>query len=234
MAEQLALEFEHHLKRTFKNFYPGQNQEIIEHLIQCIKGSGEQQIYIWGGHGLGKSHLLQASFQLAQENNQTGFFFELNPHALPSPEILTGIEDYEVVCLDNIEAIAGYTDWESNFFNFYNRHRDQGYKLIVTATCPPGRLPIQLPDLKTRLNWGLTLKLQEMSDTDSIQALTYKANQLGFELNPKVGRFLLNHYARDLNALWHLLDKLDRATLTAKRKLTLPFLREFLKHHENP
>ncbi|NOU15206.1 MAG: DnaA regulatory inactivator Hda, partial [Methylococcaceae bacterium] len=56
----------------------------------------------------------------------------------------------------------------------------------------------------------------------------FKADQLGFEISPKVGRFLLTHYARDLNGLWVLLEKLDRASLAAKRKLTLPFLRQVL------
>ena len=233
MAEQLPLQFEHRVNRSFNNFYPGNNQEVVDHLKNCIAGSGEQQIYIWGGKGMGKSHLLQAASQLAQEQKKTTFYYAFTANALPSTDILAGIDEYEVVCFDNIEAIAGDSDWEHSFFNFYNRHRDQGFKLILSSEFPPTELPVQLPDLKTRLNWGLTLKLQDLSDEDSIKALAYKAKQMGFEISPKIGRFLLDHYARDLSALWELLDRLDQATLAAKRKLTLPFLKEILNKDED-
>ncbi len=232
MAEQFPLLFEHRLNQTFANFYPGKNREIIDHLKDCVSGAGEQQIYLWGSLGLGKSHLLQACCQLAQELKKTTFYYSFAADALPNTEILSGLEEYEVVCFDNIDAIAETSDWELAFFNFYNRHRDRGFKLILSSNCPPNWLTIRLPDLKTRLNWGLTLKLQELSDQESIDALAFKAKQMGFEINPTVGRFLLTHYARDLASLWRLLDRLDHATLAAKRKLTLPFLKQFLSQDE--
>ncbi len=114
------------------------------------------------------------------------------------------------------------------FFNFFNLHRDQGHTLILSSSCPPNELAIRLPDLKTRLNWGLTLKLQPLTDEDRITALTYKASQMGFEISPKAGRFLLTHYDRDLSSLWALLKKLDQLSLAAKRKLTIPFLKQIL------
>lgn len=232
MAEQLPLLFEHRLNQTFANFYPGKNQEVIDHLKNCVAGSEEQQIYVWGNTGLGKSHLLQACCHLAQELNKTAFYYAFETESLPSTDLLTGLEEFEVVCFDNIEAIAEHSDWELAFFNFYNRHRDRGFKLILSSTCPPNWLTVSLPDLKTRLNWGLTLKLQELSDQESIDALAFKAKQMGFEINSSVGRFLLNHYARDLASLWCMLDRLDHATLAAKRKLTLPLLKKILSENE--
>lgn len=93
---------------------------------------------------------------------------------------------------------------------------------------PPKQIPLQLPDLVTRLGWGLTLKLKTLNEEQRITVLTSKANALGFDITPPVGRFLLAHYSRDLPSLWTLLDKLDHATLAAKRKLTIPFLKQFL------
>ncbi|GAB4271996.1 MAG: DnaA regulatory inactivator Hda [Methylomicrobium sp.] len=232
MAEQLPLLFEHRLDYTFANFYPGQNSEIVEHLKQCVAGNGEQQIYIWGTHGLGKSHLLKACCVRAHELKKTAFYYAFDSTALPSLDILVGLDEYEVVCFDNIEAIAGKPAWEHALFNFYNRHRDRGYRLILSSNCPPNWLTIELPDLKTRLNWGLTLKLQEWSDLECVDALVFKAKQMGFDLTPSVGRFLLNHYARDIASLWRLLDRLDRETLAAKRKLTLPFIKKILTQDE--
>lgn len=228
MAEQLPLHFEFRVNQTFNDFFPGANQEIVAHLQQCIAGPGEQQIFLWGKPGQGKTHLLQACCHQAQKQNLSSFYFDLSNAKLPDPLMLNGLDEFDVVCFDNIEHIAGNAAWELAFFNFFNQHRERGHKLIVSASSAPNDIAIQLPDLKTRLNWGLTLKIQPLTDSDRIAALIFKADQMGFEIAPQAGHFLLTHYDRDLASLWALLEKLDRASLAAKRKLTLPFLKQIL------
>lgn len=228
MAEQLPLHFEFRANQTFNDFFPGTNREIVTHLQRCVAGLGEQQIFLWGKSGLGKTHLLQACCHQAQQQNIRSFYFDLAHAELPDPAILDGLDEYDVVCFDNIECITGNADWEMAFFNFFNRHRDRGHKLIVSSCAAPNDLAIRLPDLKTRLNWGLALKIQPLTDSDRIAALIFKADQMGFEIAPQTGRFLLTHYDRDLAGLWALLEKLDKASLAAKRKLTVPFLKQIL------
>jgi DnaA family protein len=228
MAQQLPLHFEFRANQTFTTFFPGINQEIVNHLQRCIAGLGEQQIFLWGKPGQGKTHLLQACCHLAQNQNLSSFYFDLSNAELPDPSMLSGLDECDVVCFDNIERIAGNEEWELAFFNFFNQQRDRGHKLIVSASSAPNTIAIQLPDLKTRLNWGLALKIQPLSDSDQIAALIFKADQMGFEIAPQAGRFLLTHYNRDLASLWNLLEKLDKASLAAKRKLTVPFLKQIL------
>jgi DnaA-homolog protein len=228
IAQQLPLHFEFRANQTFDDFFAGSNQEIITHLQQSCSGSGERQIFLWSQSGLGKTHLLQACCQLAQSLQLSAFYFDLSLIELPDPELLTGLEEFDIVCIDNIEHIAGNQTWELAFFNFFNLHRDQAHTLILSAPNPPNEIAICLPDLKTRLNWGLTLKIQTLCDEDKIAALIFKAGQMGLEISPQAGRFLLTHYDRDLPSLWTLLTKLDRASLAAKRKLTIPFLKQIL------
>jgi DnaA family protein len=228
MAQQLPLHFEFRANQTFDDFFLGINHEIVTHLQQCVAGSGEQLVFLWGLSGQGKTHLLQACCHQAQDQNFSSFYFDLAISNLPDPSLLSGLEQYDVVCFDNIEQLAGNADWELAFFNFFNRHRELGHKLIVSASSAPNAIAIQLPDLKTRLNWGLALKIQALSDDDKIAALSLKAKQMGFEIAPQAGRFLLTHYDRDLASLWALLEKLDKASLAAKRKLTIPFLKQIL------
>ncbi len=228
MAQQFPLHFEFRANQTFDDFFPGSNQEIITHLQQCIAGSGDQLIFLWGKAGQGKTHLLQACCHEAQNRSLSSFYFDLSNAKFPDPLMLNGLDEFDVVCFDNIEHMAGNATWEQAFFNFFNQHRERGHKLIVSASSAPNDMAIQLPDLKTRLNWGLTLKIQPLTDSDRIAALIFKADQMGFEIAPQAGRFLLTHYDRDLTSLWALLEKLDRASLAAKRKLTLPFLKQIL------
>ena len=228
LTKQLPFPFEFRANQTFDDFFPGSNLEIINHLQKSIAGHGERQIFLWGESGLGKSHLLQACCHQAQSRQLGAFYFALSRTELPDPELLKGLEKFDVVCFDNIDYIAGNEVWELAFFNFFNLHRDLDHTLILSASYPPNEISMQLPDLKTRLNWGLTLKIQPLSDGDKINALTFKASQMGFEISPQAGHFLLTHYDRNLSSLWPLLTKLDRASLAAKRKLTIPFLKQIL------
>jgi DnaA family protein len=228
LSKQIPLQFEHRANQTFDDFFPSTNSEIIDQLQRSIAGNGEQLIFLWGKSGLGKSHLLQATCKEAQRMGLESFYITFSSHKLPEPSLLQGLEAFDVVCFDNIEHIAGNKAWEQAFFNFFNQQRDQGHYLVLSAECAPNKIAIQLPDLITRLNWGLTLKIQPVSDIDKISTLIFKASKMGFKLSPQAGRFLLTHYNRDFSSLWDLLIKLDRASLAAKRKLTIPFLKKVL------
>lgn len=229
MLVQRPLLFEFNTQLSFVNYFPGCNAEIVSHLQNSIDLGREPFIYIWGESGLGKTHLLHASCQRAHELGKTSFIYSFKDDGLPPCDLLENLEAMDWVCIDNIDYIAGNAEWEQAFFNFFNWQREQDRHLLVSASCPPKYLTINLPDLKTRLNWGLTLKLQPLTDAECIAALQFKAAILGFEISPAVGHFLLTHFARDLPSLWRLLDQLDEASLAAKRKLTLPFLRSLLR-----
>ncbi len=232
MIEQLPVHFELQSTQNFSAFYPGNNKEIVTHL-QKIFINKEQQIFLWGEAGSGKSHLLQAICQETNDAHKTSFFFSLDGKDLPSPSILEGLENINLVCLDNIDQICGNIEWEQALFNFYNLHRDNNNYLIFSAACPPKYIEIQLPDLKTRMSWGLTLKLKALTDEQLLNALIYKANESGFEIPPNVAKFLLTHYTSDLPSIWKLLNKIEQATLVAQRKLTIPFLKQIMNNKTN-
>lgn len=231
MPKQLPLQFEFQSNQNFNTFYQGSNKEVINHL-QDIFINDEQQIFLWGDTGTGKTHLLQAICQESDQYNITSFYFSFKRDQLPDTEILNGLESLDIICFDDIDKIAGNADWEHAFFNFFNLHRDNNKQLILSAHCPPKYLAIQLADLKTRMNWGLTLKLRPLTDEQQLDVLIYRARDLGFDIPIHVGRFLMSHYARDLPSIWLLLDKVNHATLAAKRKLTIPFLKQIMSEQE--
>lgn len=231
MAEQLPLLFEYRNNQNFACFFPGNNQEVVDHLQAFIADNTELQLFLWGNAGLGKTHLLQACCQLALEMHKSAFYLRFDADRLPDPAILDGMEQLDVICLDNIEHVAGQAHWEKRLFDFYNRHRDLYHQLLISSAISPAKLDFHLPDLNTRMNWGLSLKLQPLNDDQLINALKYKAQGMGFEISEQVGGFLMTRYARDLPALWRLLEKIDQATLAAQRKPTIPFLKQIMASH---
>jgi DnaA family protein len=126
--------------------------------------------------------------------------------------------------------VAGDEPWEMAIFNLYNRILESGKtRLLITGDCPPRQLNLGLPDLASRLDWGQIYKLQPLSDEDKLQALQLRARLRGFEMPEDVCRFLLKRLDREMRSLFMTLDQLDHASITAQRKLTIPFVKEILK-----
>ncbi len=228
MVRQIPLPLAFNPEHDFEEYHPGGNAEAVEHLRRAALGQGEPFIYLWGPAGLGKTHLLHACCRDAHRAGLAVSFVPLRALQEYGGEVLDGLEGQYLVCLDDLEAVAGNASWEQALFDVFNLLRDAGHGFIISAQAPPGDVPVALPDLKTRFAWGLTLMLRELSDADKIAALTLRARLRGLDLTPPVGRFLLSNCRRDLPGLMELLEQLDRATLAAKRKLSIPFLKSFM------
>ena len=232
-VKQRALQFDLPGEKNFVNFFPASNIEVLDHLHRFVTEKNELQIYLWGEAGLGKTHLLQACCHLAQQQHQTALYLDLATTDNKPADILEGLEAIELVCLDNLDSIAANSAWERALFDFYNRQRDAEHQLLIAAQCPPRYLPVNLPDLKTRMNWGLTLKLKPLDDQQMIEALRFKAQTLGFDIPERAGQFLRHHYQRNLSGLWRLLDKIDQTTLVEKRKLSIAMLKRIIEQDES-
>ncbi|MGH8500223.1 MAG: DnaA regulatory inactivator Hda [Methylococcales bacterium] len=229
MPIQVPLPFAFHGNQDFDSYFEGPNRQVLESLKSLARQeTGERFLFIRADTGFGKSHLLQATCRAASQLNHSAFYLPLGDLSTLGAGILEGLEAYRLVCVDDIDSIAGKPEWETAFFHFFNRHQEKSNYLIVSASLPPQSLRIQLNDLASRLQWGLTLEIKGLSDTDKLEALTLRAKQLGFGLPKKVGRFLLNRYPRDLPTLWKILENLNYASLSEHRKLTIPFLKSHL------
>lgn len=222
---QLALGIGLKDNATFANFLPGPNAQLLYALAQ----GAEPFIYLWGTAGSGKSHLLQAACHQVSESGGGAVYLPMAELSAMSCEILEGLEHMPLVCVDDIERIVGMQGWETGLFHLYNRIRDARGRLIVTAESAPPALGLALPDLASRLAWGLVFQVLPLTDGDKIAALRLRAAKRGMELSDEVAAYLLKRSPRDTHALFELLDHLDKASLAAQRRLTIPFVREILQ-----
>ena len=203
------------------------NAEAVHYVQQIASDNSdaEQFLFLWGAASTGKSHLLQAACQQAAEHHCTVAYLPMMVLVDLSPEIFDGLEQMSLVCIDDVQQIAGRAEWEEALFHFYNRVRDAGGRLLVTADVAPSALAVSLPDLQSRLVWGPVLQLNELSDAGKIAALQLRAKGRGFDLPDEVAQFLMRRSVRDMTSLFVLLDRLDEASLVQQRKLTIPFVR---------
>ena len=215
-----------------ENFITGGNRQAVSELTRSIKGNGERFLFLWGGGGTGKTHLLQGACREATTLGRTAAYVPLALHSRLQPELLTNLELLDLVCLDDVQQIAGLPEWEEALFHLFNRLHERNAGLVMTADCSPSALSIQLADLGSRLCWGTAYRLVALTDNEKQQALMDGAERRGMRLAPETANYVLNHYSRDMGSLLAFLDRLDRATLAEQRKATLPFVRELLKKQE--
>jgi DnaA family protein len=224
VPEQLALRIGLRDGVTFENFFPSGNEALLHQL----QSGDEPFIYLWGSSGSGRSHLLQALCHAFDEAGKTAAYLSMREYQILDVAMFEGLEQYALVTIDDIDAVAGIPEWEEALFHLYNRVRDGGGRLAVSANASPPIAGFKLPDLVSRLGWGPVYQVRPLDDSGKAAALQLRSRRRGMELPDDVAAYLLKHAARDLPALFALLDELDRASLRAKRRLTIPFVRELL------
>lgn len=225
--------------QSFDLYFPGPNLEAYRCLLELCATGRPLSLYLWGSPGTGKSHLLQAACRRLALAKRHAAYLPLSQIREWSSSMLEGLECLDLVCLDEIDCLAGEQEWEIALFHLYNRMHDDARPLLMAGRASPQSLAFKLADLKSRLSWGPVYRLHCLDDEAKLMALQQRAEVCGFELPAEVAHYLLKRYPRDMAALCRLLDSLDRASLIAQRRLTIPFVRALLNNqrqacfHEN-
>lgn len=215
---------------VFASFHAGPNAECVEHLRGLAVRTIAPAAFVWGPPASGKTHLLHALCALADENGRRAAYLPLaRAVGARHPAMLAGWDAFDVVCLDDVQAVAGDAAWEERLFGLFNRLHDSGGVLVATADRAPSALRLALADLGSRLVWGGVFGLRPLGDDDRLAALKLRAAHRGLHLPDGAGAYLLQRVPRDMSSLYRLLDSLDREALAAKRPLTVPLIKRVLR-----
>jgi len=206
----------------FENFY---TTDVNQPLFNELQGDFVM-LYVWGASGTGCSHLLQSVCHKTAAEGTPAIYIPMAELGNYSPVILEGLTSLNVICIDDVQSIAGNSEWENAFFNFFNEAKEAEARLLFSADCSPQELSIILKDLRSRLQSIPVFKLETMSDKQSIEALKFRANQRGMGLNDATADFIYRRSNRSIDQLMVLLNKLDRVSMVKKRRLTIPLVKE--------
>lgn len=228
MPSQLPLAISAREHSRFDNFIPGTNLEVLNALRALATPGGFQLLVLSGAKGSGKTHLLSATAYHAQEHGASFGFLPGSELDQLSPNMLSGMEQLDLVLFDDVDRVAGLPEWEAALFTLFNQCKDMGRTMVFTATQGVAALPILLPDLKSRLSWGTNYAINTLHDQDKITFLTKRAAAHGLILERTAAEYLLKHCPRDIPSLISTFDRLDKASLAEKRRLTIPFIRNIL------
>jgi DnaA-homolog protein len=222
--KQLALGVRLRADALFESFAVGQNFEILA----ALRSSNPTPLWLWGAHGTGKTHLLQAA---CADAGHSAAYFPLNRSLALPPDALAGFEASHVLCIDDVDAIAGDRVWEQALFTLFNEVAELHTRVIFAATVAPRQAAWFLDDWSSRAAACVVYQLRELDDAGRIEALRLRAAQRGLQLPDETSEYLLKRMPRDLPSLFQILDALDEASLVEKRRLTIPFIRDELEKH---
>lgn len=228
MIRQLPLALGLRRRKQLDTFVRGANQAALTAIGRLLDGR-EAQLYLAGPPGAGKSHLLLGVCDAAQRRGMAAGYLPLAERQHLAPDMLAGLEGRPVLVFDDVDRICGDAPWERALFSLYNRARSARARLLFAATQGPATLALQLPDLRSRLAWGLSLAVQPLDDDGRRQFLIADAQRRGLELPSDAARYLLTRCSRNLDDLQELLEELDQAAMAEQRRLTRPFISRHLR-----
>ena len=242
-SPQLPFDFSVSENFSFSDFLVSdKNVELLE-LLGNFSAHDDVITFIWGNKGVGKSHLLQALCYANDNANKNAIknidavnkeqslqylYLPMRKIKLFGPEVFGSLHHMDVICIDDFDAVIGDKEWEISLFEFFNRSREQGVKLLVSAENSPRGLPFSLPDLASRMSWGVIYQLHELNDEEKISALDRRAREKHMPLDAEVLQYIYMRHSRDLQSLLIVLDKLDQLSLVEKRRLTIPFVKKVM------
>jgi len=221
--QQLVLDMGLATGPTLDNFLPGPNAQALDHLRLWL-GQGHATrsplpIYLWGGSGCGKSHLLRGvRAALAQAGESVGWI-DAAGDAPPFDS------RWAAVLMDDVHAFDSAR--QQTAFNWFVNAQSQQVAVLATGSLPPADLQLR-DDLRSRLGWGHVFGLQALDEAQRRAVLCQQAQVRGIVLSDEVVDFMLTRFTRDLGSLMELLNLMDGYALQTQRAITIPLIKSMM------
>lgn len=200
---------------------------LLDQLRALALGRGGDPVLVCGPHSSGKTHLLLAACAEAEAAGRRMAYLSLRGLRGRVGEALQGVEA-ELVALDDLDAVAGERADEIALFDRHNAQRDAGRGILYAASEALEALSLALPDLRSRLAQCARWQLPPLDDAGRAQMLRLRAAARGLDFDNAALEWMLRRCSRDPGSLAALFERIDRASLAAQRRLTVPFLRQVL------
>ena len=223
--QQLTFPWSAKPKLIFRDFYT--NKENLN-LVNNLKDQEAGDIIIQASSNIGKSHLLQSVCNFYNEIGKTSFYLPIKKALDYDPSILDSINKIDLICIDEIDFIAKNDEWERAIFNLINQCQQSTSRIIFSVSGSIDTAGFNLPDLLSRLNKLLKYNVTNLDDRDIEAAIDLIIEHNSINIGDKEINYILNHAKRDIAHLKHILFKLDEYSLSTKKKITIPLIKEII------
>lgn len=207
---------------TFENFIVGSGNELAYAACQAIAsdpGKKYNPLFVYGGVGIGKTHLIQAvgNAILAKDPNAHIVYISSEQFVQEFLDAIrykknTDFAGYyrsaDVLIVDDMQFIAGKEKTQEEFFHTFNALHQANKQIIISSDKPPKDIPTLEERLRSRFNWGMSIDMQIPDFETRCAIIQTKATGHGVELPPTVVDYLANHVQTNIRELEGALNQL--------------------------
>lgn len=208
---------------SFESYTPGEgNAEAYATLMAFCDGEvNEKQMLFWGECASGKTHLLSAACQkFAAQGYQVAY---MTGELASRDGALSAMESIDLLCVDDLHLLESSA--QETLFHCINRCQDSGTRMLFSSKVSIDELHFSLADLVTRLSWGTVFQLHTLSDDELPSALALQLKLRGLDVSSDVIEYIVRRYPRNMQDLTQLVERLDHASMTEQRRITIPLVR---------
>jgi len=228
---------------TFANFVVGASNKFAHAAAEAVAnkpGEHYNPLFIYGGVGLGKTHLINAIGHQVLERLQgakVGYFSaESFMNELISAIREKRMDDFknrfrklDVLILDDVQFLAGREQTQVEFFHTFNTLHESHRQIVLSSDKFPKDIPQLEERLRNRFEWGLIADIQAPDIETRVAILLRKADLEGLPLNHDVAMFLASKFEANIRELEGSLTRLGALASFLQRPISVEFAREVLK-----
>ncbi|MBQ7351337.1 MAG: chromosomal replication initiator protein DnaA [Clostridia bacterium] len=236
-------------RHTFDNFIVGNSNKYV---YAACKGIAENPfsrinpLYIYGGCGLGKTHLLHAIGNYINKNRPelkvmyctcekyiTDYVKSLQGNFTAKNNFKEKYRSLDVLIIDDIQSISKAESTQEEFFHNFNDLYENGKQIIIASDCPPRDLQNLHERLRSRFSMGLIQDIQSPDYETRLAILLKKAQEENYSVSDEVIEYLAKNFDTNIREIEGLLSKVwFYASLNCKKTATMEDLQESLKDHD--
>ena len=230
-------------KYTFANFVVGASNQFAHAASKAVAsqpGDHYNPLFIYGGVGLGKTHLVSAIGHQILEHNEVARIAYLSTEVFMNDLISSLRRDrmgefkerfrrVEVLILDDVQLLAGRERTQEEFFHTFNALYDQRRLIVLTSDKVPKDIPDLEERLRNRFEWGLIADIQPPDLETRVAIIEKKAEMEGIPLPNDVALFLGSELGSNVRELEGSLTRLGAYASLDHRPITVEFARQVLQ-----
>lgn len=197
-------------------------------------------LFIYGGVGLGKTHLMHAIGHVIRSTNTPGFRLYYLSSELFMNELINAIRydtmqqfrdkyrNIDLLLIDDIQFIAGKERTQEEFFHTFNALHNAQKQIVISSDCPPKKIPTLEERLRSRFEWGLIADIQPPDFETKVAILRKKAAMENIDLSNEVAMFIASKIKSNIRALEGCLIKIAAHSRLTNQDITMKLTRKVL------
>lgn len=229
-------------KNTFDTFVVGAGNRFAHAACLAVAelpSDAYNPLFIYGGAGLGKTHLLQAiAHYIMRDNPSMSLLYTTSENFTnqlvsaiskkQNQEFRDRLRNVDVLMIDDIQFITGKTATQEEFFHTFNHLHSSGKQIVISSDRPPKEIPTLEERLRSRFEWGLIADIQKPDYETRLAILQKKADDEGIEIPDEGLEFIAEKGESNIRELEGLLTRVNAYSMLNQVPITLELVIEAL------